>query len=61
MHIFLMYVAYVYSYYAKLKRLEEERQKELADKYRDRARERRDGQHSEYDQTESISTTADYR
>lgn len=56
-----MYVAYVYSYYAKLKRLEEERQKELADKYRDRARERRDGQHSEYDQTESISTTADYR
>lgn len=49
------------SYYAKLKRLEEERQKELEEKYRDRARERRDGQHTEYDQTEMQSTTADYR
>ncbi|XP_052792555.1 protein Red-like [Mya arenaria] len=48
-------------YYAKLKRLEEERQKELAEKYRDRARERRDGQHSEHDQADTISTTADYR
>lgn len=46
-------------YYAKLKRLEEERQKELAEKYRDRARERRDGQQD--DQTETVSTTADYR
>ncbi|KAL4230571.1 hypothetical protein ACF0H5_010950 [Mactra antiquata] len=46
-------------YYAKLKRLEEERQKELADKYRDRARERRDGQHD--DNNDTISTTADYR
>ena len=49
------------SYYAKLKRLEEERQKELAEKYRDRARERRDGGTNDYEQTEMISTTADYR
>ncbi|XP_053400191.1 protein Red-like [Mercenaria mercenaria] len=46
-------------YYAKLKRLEEERQKELAEKYRDRARERRDGHND--DQADTISTTADYR
>lgn len=48
-------------YYAKLKRLEEERQKELAEKYRDRARERRDGGTNDYDNSEMISTTADYR
>ncbi|XP_025087492.1 protein Red-like isoform X1 [Pomacea canaliculata] len=47
------------SYYAKLKRDEEERQKELASKYRDRARERRDGQNR--DEPEQMSTTADYR
>ncbi|XP_060078521.1 protein Red-like [Ylistrum balloti] len=49
------------SYYAKLKRLEEERQKELEEKYRDRARERRDGLNRDYAETEIISTTADYR
>ena len=49
-----------YRYYAKLKRLEEERQKELAQKYRDRAKERRTG-NDEYDQNEMVSTTADYR
>ncbi|OWF38058.1 protein Red-like [Mizuhopecten yessoensis] len=49
------------SYYAKLKRLEEERQKELEEKYRDRARERRDGFNRDYAETEIISTTADYR
>jgi IK cytokine len=49
---------FYHSYYAKLKRLEEERQKELAEKYRDRARERRDGND---DQGDTISTTADYR
>ncbi|XP_067664128.1 protein Red-like [Haliotis asinina] len=49
------------SYYAKLKRMEEERQKELADKYRDRARERREGSNKDYAETEIISTTADYR
>ncbi|KAK7485933.1 hypothetical protein BaRGS_00022799 [Batillaria attramentaria] len=46
-------------YYAKLKRDEEERQKELASKYRDRARERRDGQNR--DEPDMLSTTADYR
>ncbi|XP_064636750.1 protein Red-like [Lineus longissimus] len=49
------------SYYAKLKKLEEEREKELAAKYRDRARERRDGNNKDYEQPEMISTTADYR
>ncbi|XP_062503070.1 protein Red-like [Corticium candelabrum] len=36
------------SYYAKLKRLEQEREAELALKYRDRARERRDGANPDY-------------
>ncbi|KAK0064771.1 protein Red-like isoform X1 [Biomphalaria pfeifferi] len=49
------------SYYAKLKRDEEERQKELEAKYRDRARERREGHNKDYVETEVISTTADYR
>ncbi|XP_041358287.1 protein Red-like [Gigantopelta aegis] len=49
------------SYYAKLKRIEEERQKELRDKYRDRAQERREGHNKDYEETEIISTTADYR
>ncbi|CAL1536847.1 unnamed protein product [Lymnaea stagnalis] len=49
------------SYYAKLKRDEEERQKELESKYRDRARERREGHNKDYVETEVISTTADYR
>lgn len=50
------------SYYAQLKKAEEEREKELAKKYRDRARERRDGLNKDYDeQAELQSTTADYR
>uniref|UniRef100_A0A0B7A7H7 RED-like N-terminal domain-containing protein n=1 Tax=Arion vulgaris TaxID=1028688 RepID=A0A0B7A7H7_9EUPU len=49
------------SYYAKLKRDEEERQKELESKYRDRARERREGHNKDYSETEVMSTTADYR
>ncbi|XP_035825387.1 protein Red isoform X1 [Aplysia californica] len=49
------------SYYAKLKRDEEERQKELESKYRDRAKERREGHNKDYSETEVISTTADYR
>ncbi|XP_071124419.1 protein Red-like [Mytilus edulis] len=48
-------------YYAKLKRMEEEKQKELEEKYRDRARERRDGHNKDYEETEIVSTTADYR
>lgn len=38
-----------------------ERERELAEKYRDRARERRDGVNKDYEETELISTTANYR
>ncbi|KAJ7385161.1 hypothetical protein OS493_017538, partial [Desmophyllum pertusum] len=48
-------------YYAKLKKMEEEREQELADKYRDRARERRDGLNPDYQSTDSLSATANYR
>lgn len=46
-------------YYAKLKKLEDEKRKELDSKYRDRAKERRDGKTNE--DPNEISTTADYR
>uniref|UniRef100_A0A8C5BBQ2 IK cytokine n=1 Tax=Gadus morhua TaxID=8049 RepID=A0A8C5BBQ2_GADMO len=49
------------SYYAKLRQQEVERERELAEKYRDRARERRDGVNKDYEETELISTTANYR
>lgn len=50
------------SFYAKLKKEEELRSKELAERYRDRARERRDGSNKDYEvTTEVTSTTADYR
>ncbi|XP_078450493.1 protein Red [Lampetra planeri] len=49
------------SYYAKLKLQEQERERELAEKYRDRARERRDGLNKDYEETDTISTTANYR
>jgi IK cytokine len=50
------------SYYAQLKKEEEQREKELAQKYRDRARERRDGVNKDYDEQGDLpSTTADYR
>uniref|UniRef100_A0A803JW09 IK cytokine n=1 Tax=Xenopus tropicalis TaxID=8364 RepID=A0A803JW09_XENTR len=49
------------SYYAKLRQQEIEREKELAEKYRDRAKERRDGVNKDYEETELISTTANYR
>ncbi|CAH1777027.1 unnamed protein product [Owenia fusiformis] len=45
--------------YARLKKVEEERQKELEKKYRDRAKERRDDGPGKED--EVVSTTADYR
>ncbi|XP_063955286.1 protein Red-like [Lytechinus pictus] len=48
------------SYYAKLKKQEMEREEELAKKYRDRAAERRDGK-TDYDETEIVSTTANYK
>ena len=48
------------SFYAKLKKQEMERQAELAKKYRDRSKERREGK-GDYADVELISTTADYR
>nr|XP_058968623.1 protein Red-like [Pocillopora verrucosa] len=48
-------------YYAKLKKMEEEREQELASKYRDRARERRDGLNPDYQSTDTLSATANYR
>lgn len=50
-----------HSYYAKLRQQEIERERELAEKYRDRAKERRDGVNKDYEETELISTTANYR
>lgn len=46
--------------YAKLKKQEMERQAELSKKYRDRAKERREGK-SDYAESELISTTANYK
>lgn len=48
-------------YYAKLKKIEEEREQELASKYRDRARERRDGLNPDYQSTDTLNTTSNYR
>ena len=48
------------SFYAKLKKQEMERQAELAKKYRDRSKERREGK-GDYADVELLSTTADYR
>nr|XP_058133211.1 protein Red-like [Dasypus novemcinctus] len=49
------------SYYAKVHQQEIERERELAKKYRDRAKERRDGVNKYYEETELIYTTANYR
>ncbi|XP_077983588.1 protein Red-like [Glandiceps talaboti] len=49
------------SYYAKIKKEEMEREAELAKRYRDRARERRDGVNKDYEETDMINTTANYR
>ena len=48
------------SFYAKLKKQQMEHQAELARKYRDRSKERREGK-GDYNDVEMISTTADYR
>ncbi|EDO37189.1 predicted protein [Nematostella vectensis] len=48
-------------YYAKLHKQEEERERELASKYRDRARERREGVNPDYQSTDTLSSTANYR
>ncbi|KAL1777554.1 Red [Sigmodon hispidus] len=49
------------SYYAKLRQQEIERERKLAEKYRDRAKEGRDGVNKDYEETELISSTANYR
>lgn len=49
-----------FSYYAKLKKMEDEKQKDLESRYRDRAKERREGKEGTEGQPD-ISTTADYR
>ncbi|CAH1268272.1 IK [Branchiostoma lanceolatum] len=48
-------------YYANLKKQEEDKLAELAKKYRDRAKERRDGTNKDYEETEMVSTTTNYR
>lgn len=60
-HYEIIFLGCVWSYYAKLRQQEMERERELAEKYRDRARERRDGVNKDYEETELISTTANYR
>ncbi|XP_052042693.1 protein Red-like [Apodemus sylvaticus] len=49
------------SYYAKLLQQGTERERELAEKYRDRAKERRDGTNKDYEETKLLRTTANYR
>lgn len=48
------------SYYAKLKKQEDDKMAELAEKYRDRARERRDGVHTDA-VDDSVTNTNAYR
>lgn len=47
-------------YYAKLKRHDRDGEEDLSAKYRDRAKERRDGK-TDYQEPELLGTTADYR
>ncbi|XP_057333151.1 protein Red [Microplitis mediator] len=49
------------SYYAKLKKQEEDKMAELAEKYRDRARERRDGTTDEFQPEDPINNASAYR
>ncbi|XP_043289524.1 protein Red [Venturia canescens] len=49
------------SFYAKLKKQEEDKMAELAEKYRDRARERRDGSTTEYQPEDPMNSTSAYR
>ncbi|KAH6935621.1 hypothetical protein HPB50_007072 [Hyalomma asiaticum] len=48
-------------FYASLKKQEEDKLAELAEKYRDRARERREGINPDYQNEDPISSTAGYR
>ena len=50
------------SFYAQLRKEEEERQEEWAKKYRDRAKERRDGQNPDYEvSSDTLPATSGYR
>ncbi|XP_063979658.1 protein Red [Diachasmimorpha longicaudata] len=49
------------SYYAKLKKQEEDKMAELAEKYRDRARERRDGNNGDYQAEDPMNNANAYR
>lgn len=49
------------SFYAKLKKQEDDKMAELAEKYRDRARERRDGANPDYQTDDPLSTASAYR
>jgi len=48
-------------YYAKLKKQEDDKMAELAERYRDRARERRDGQNPDYQVEDPLSVASGYR
>ena len=48
-------------FYAKLKKQEEDKMAELAEKYRDRAKERRDGQNPDYQVEDPLSVASGYR
>ncbi|XP_052872667.1 protein Red [Anopheles cruzii] len=49
------------NFYAQLKKQEDNKLAELAEKYRDRARERRDGANPDYQNLDSTSSTSAYR
>ncbi|KAJ9589621.1 hypothetical protein L9F63_017206 [Diploptera punctata] len=49
------------SFYAKLKKQEDDKMAELAKKYRDRAGERRDGANPDYQAEDPLSTASGYR
>lgn len=49
------------SFYAKLKKQEEDKMAELAKMYRDRAKERREGQNPDYQAEDPLSTASGYR
>ena len=49
------------SFYAKLKKQEEDKMAELAEKYRDRARERRAGTSQDYQAEDPMNTASAYR
>ncbi|KAL0275647.1 UNVERIFIED_CONTAM: hypothetical protein PYX00_003444 [Menopon gallinae] len=49
------------SFYAKLKKQEEDKMAELAEKYRDRAKERREGQNPDYQAEDPLSGASGYR